>query len=79
MASLDAVKRERGIDELCWWSIMEEWLVSGGSSLYPATWEGLHRLLLDAEVPLSDLAAFKKAVIGQVIQPGCVYSENDGN
>lgn len=81
MAVLDAIKRERDVDELCWWNVMEEWLVSGGSASYPATWEGLYRLLQDSEVPISTLASFKKAVIQQVIQPGHAHpgrKESDG-
>ena len=31
----------------CWLEVMKCWLNSGGYGDYPATWEGLYRLLMD--------------------------------
>ena len=31
----------------CWLEVMKRWLNAGGCGDYPATWEGLYRLLMD--------------------------------
>ena len=77
MAALDAIKSERGLDELCWWHLIEKWLLSNGSLSYPATWEGLYKLLQDSEVPAATLTLFKKAV-NQAIQPDHPLSDGNG-
>ncbi len=50
MEKLDEVKHKQdGKDELCWCSLMEKWLLTKGTPSYPASWEGLCHLLVDAE------------------------------
>ena len=36
---------------LCWNKMIECWLIQNGTPEYPATWEGLYKLLKDAEFP----------------------------
>lgn len=49
LKELEDIKHEQEGDELCWCYLMETWLFDGGSTLYPATWDGLYHLLLDSE------------------------------
>ncbi len=68
LTELEDVKREQeGSDELCWISVMEKWMLDGGSSSYPATWEGLYRLLVDSESP--DIAKLLRRAVTQAIHP----------
>ena len=64
LTELEDIKREqKGSDELCWISLMEKWLLDGGSSSYPATWEGLCHLLVDSESP--NIAKLLRRVVTQ--------------
>ena len=46
---LEDIRREHeGSDEMCWFDVMETWLLEGGTSSYPACWEGLYNLLVDS-------------------------------
>ena len=47
---LEAFKFECvGDSQRCWCKVMGEWLEEGGTSEYPATWEGLVTALEDVE------------------------------
>ena len=35
----------------CWQQVMSHWLKAGGTSDYPATWDGLCTLLVDIKCP----------------------------
>ncbi len=50
MAELKTIEcQEGGNDEICWFFLMEKWLLAGGSPSYPVNWEGLYKLLVDVE------------------------------
>lgn len=63
----DIQQQQEGDDELCWCDVMEKWLLGNGSSTYPATWEGLHSLLLDAQA--DDAAKLLKKAVCNAIHP----------
>ena len=69
MKELNNIKREHdGSDELCWCDIMEGWLLDGrGTSSYPASWDGLHSLLVDAEA--FDTAKLLRVAVTHAVLP----------
>ncbi len=68
MAEFEAIKQaQEGDDELCWCYLMEKWLLAKGSLSYPASWEGLHSLLVDAQAV--DAAKLLKKAVCQAIHP----------
>ena len=61
LEALDA--QHRGNASLCWNAVMEDWLNEEDEGEYPATWEGLYRLLSD--VGFSNVAcSLQEAVAG---------------
>ena len=64
---LEKIKdKHEGNCELCWSSIMENWLFKQGSPTYPANWDGLYNLLKDSGVHITILRLLKTAVIRAV-------------
>lgn len=47
----DIESKNNGNDTQCWNYLMEKWLLSKGTPSYPASWEGLHQMLVDTEDP----------------------------
>ena len=45
---------------------MEHWLSGGGMPDYPATWEGLYNLLVDANFPVA--AADMKRIVSSLLK-----------
>ena len=76
---LDSIECEHdGSDELCWCDIMEAWLLDGGTASYPASWDGLHRLLVDAGA-LDTAKLLRVAVTQAVLPPPPPASSKDAN
>ena len=68
MVDLRAIKgMYEGNSELCWCHLMEEWLFRGFPA-YPASWEGLHSLLVDSEAHQA-AKLLKHAVIHAIHPP----------
>ena len=62
---LDAWRNECRDDAgRCWDKVMGHWLSTGGTSDYPATWDGLYILLEDVE--FSEVAVELKEVISDI-------------
>ena len=74
---LKDIEREQKEDEMCWCSLMEEWIISGGCSSYPVTWEGLYSLLVDVE-SLNIAKLLKRAVIKAIPLPNLGAAEATG-
>ena len=56
-----------GKNELCWCSLMEKWLLRKVVSSYPASWEGLCRLMEESEISVTTLQLLRKAVARAVV------------
>ena len=65
---LEAFKFEcLGDCQRCWCKVMGEWLKEGGSSEYPATWEGMLTVLEDLEH--KRVARELERVLASVVKP----------
>ena len=68
LKELNDIKSENdGSDELCWCDLMERWLFEEGLSSYPASWDGLYSLLVDAGA--LDTAKLLRIAVTQAILP----------
>ena len=56
-----------GDSQRCWCKVMGEWLEEGGTSEYPATWEGLVTALEDVEY--ETVARELERVLVSVVRP----------
>ena len=65
---LEAFKFECvGDSQRCWCKVMGEWLEEGGTSEYPATWEGVLNVLEDVEY--KRVARELERVLVSVVKP----------
>ena len=63
----DIESKNNGNDTQCWNYLMEKWLLSKGTPSYPASWEGLYQMLVDAEAP--DIAKLLWNAVSHAVPP----------
>lgn len=80
-AELNEIKcNESENDELCWFHIMEKWLYAEQPSpSYPASWQGLYKLLKDSKVVDSTLNLLRRAVINAIPHPSTKHEQKSIN